>query len=71
MRMALFAPRPQTVELSLQVRLFDAHRGPGSADQGGLEPRGAFAHAGVAAFSGAFVIARTNPSLAKTAVPRL
>src|SRR5271165_4477921 len=51
------APCAQAVELSLQVRLFDAHRSPSSADQRGLEPRGTLAHAGGAAFAGAFVAA--------------
>src|SRR6267142_2423054 len=55
------APAAQAVELSLQVRVFDAHRSPSRTDQGGLEPRGTLAHAGGAAFAGAFVAARAKP----------
>jgi len=50
----------QAVELGLQVGLLGAHRGPGRADQGGFKPWRPLAHAGGAAFTGAFVVARTQ-----------
>ena len=51
------APSPQTVVLGLEVPSLPTASGSGALDQHGLEPRGALAEPGGAAFASALVIA--------------
>ena len=50
----------QAVELTLQIRVLNAHGCPGCGNHGGLEPRSTLAYAGRAPFADAFVVARTE-----------
>jgi hypothetical protein len=51
---------PQSMELGLQIGVFDAHGGPGSSNQCRFEPGSPLAYTGRAALAGTFIAAGTQ-----------
>src|SRR5580692_4909458 len=59
-RLLVAATRAQAMILRLEIAGLLAGGGPGTLNEGGLEPRRSFAHSGGAALAGTLIVLRTE-----------